>query len=70
LKTETYKRNIEIIKLFAEGYTAREIGEKLFMSERTVENNIQLMKQAWACKTIPHLVGTAYNMGLIIKKED
>jgi DNA-binding NarL/FixJ family response regulator len=34
-------REIEVLQLVAEGFTSREIGEKLFISENTVKNHVR-----------------------------
>jgi DNA-binding NarL/FixJ family response regulator len=34
-------RENEVLKLVAKGYTYREIGEKLFISTKTVQNHVQ-----------------------------
>ena len=35
------RREVEIAKLVAEGLTNKEIGQRLFISERTVDNHVQ-----------------------------
>ena len=34
-------REIEVLQLVAQGYTSREIGEQLFISENTVKNHVR-----------------------------
>ncbi len=40
------RRKLEVARLVAEGYTNKEIGSRLFLSERTVESHVRntLMK--------------------------
>jgi DNA-binding NarL/FixJ family response regulator len=45
------EREIEVLKLVAEGFTNKEIGKKLFISTHTVRNHIANIFQKINCKT-------------------
>lgn len=62
---KTDNTDTEILKLLAEGLTAKEIAEKLSISKRTVEARILRMKERSSTKTSTHLVSFAYLKGLL-----
>ena len=55
-KTELSDREIEVIKLIAQGYSSREIGEKLFISPRTADKHRTNVIQKLQVKNIADLV--------------
>lgn len=62
---EITKRELQILKLIAEEYTAREISEKLFISFRTVESHRYSLLQKLDVKSTVGLVKIALNLGLV-----
>lgn len=50
------EREIEVLNLIAQGYTNNEIGEKLFLSKRTVEGHRQSLLLKSGMKNTPQLV--------------
>ena len=48
--------DILIIEYLAEGLTCKEIAQKVFLSDRTVENRIQKMRKKTDCKTYGQLI--------------
>lgn len=59
------KRELEILKLFAEGYINKEIAEKLYISIRTVESHKNHIMQKLEMKTTVDLVKYAIKKGII-----
>lgn len=59
------KREIEILKMFAEGFINKEIGERLFISIRTVESHKNHIMQKLNLKTQVELVKYAIKHNLI-----
>lgn len=57
-------REVEIIKLFSEGLTYKEIAEKLFISARTVEGHKNKILEKLGLKTTVDLVKYAIKEGL------
>lgn len=59
------KREIEILRQIAEGYSNTEIGDKLFISPRTVDTHRTNMMKKLDVKNIAGLIKYAYKTGLI-----
>jgi len=59
------KRELEILKLFAEGLTNKEIADKLFISIRTVESHKNNIMQKLELKTTVELVKYAIRNNII-----
>ncbi|MGY3054200.1 DNA-binding NarL/FixJ family response regulator [Pedobacter sp. UYEF25] len=58
-------RELEVLQLIAEGYTNREMGEKLFLSKRTVEGHRQALLDKTSTKNTAMLIRFAYSNGYI-----
>ncbi len=58
------KRELEIVKLIAEGKSGKEIAELLFISENTVKNHRQSIFRKLGLKSTPELVRYALEQGL------
>lgn len=56
------KRELEILKLLADGYCAKEIAGKLFISETTVITHKKNLKEKFKVKNTPQLVSKANAM--------
>jgi len=56
---------LEILKLVAEGLTAREIGERLFIAEKTVKNHLTNVYRKLNVRNSSHAVAEAYRRGLL-----
>jgi two-component system, NarL family, response regulator DegU len=59
------RREVEILKLIAEGYVNKEIGRKLFISIHTVRNHIANIFEKMGCSTRTKAIKEARNRGLI-----
>ena len=53
------------MQMVANGYTAKEISEKLWLSDRTVENRILRLRERLNCKSITHLAITLLRLNII-----
>ena len=53
-------RELEVLNLIAEGYTNKEMGEKLFLSKRTIEGHRQALLEKTATKNTAMLIRFAY----------
>lgn len=58
-------RELEIVRLCAEGKSAQEIAEALFLSKRTVEGHKNRIFSKLNCKSTIELVNYAYRNGLV-----
>lgn len=56
--TQPNQTNQDIIRLLAEGKTAKEVAAELKMKRRTVVDRIQQMKATYKCLTVTQLVVT------------
>jgi len=65
LVNQLTKREIEILKLIAQEMTNIEIGEKLFISRRTVDTHRRNLLQKLGAKNAIGLIRFAYSNGLI-----
>lgn len=59
------EREMEILKLCAQGLSAKQIGEKLFLSHRTIEFHKQNIFQKMGFKSTTELVHYAFKHGLV-----
>lgn len=59
------KREMEVIKLIAKGYSSLEISEKLFIATKTVKKHRQNILQKTDCKNITQLINECGQQGLI-----
>ena len=64
-ETKLSEREFEILKLFAEGQTTREISEKLFISVKTVGTHKQNLLEKLELKTTADLIKYALKKGII-----
>jgi len=58
-------REIEVLQLAADGFTNREIGHILFVSEETVKSHIRLVLAKLRARNRAHAVAIACRRGLI-----
>ena len=58
-------RELEVLKLIAEGYTNIEIADKIFLSKRTVEGHRQNLIEKAGVKNTAHLVKFAFEHGIL-----
>ena len=59
------KRELEVLKLLAEGYTSKQIGYLLQIAENTVITYRERLKEKFACKNCPELIYKAAKLSLI-----
>lgn len=59
------KRELEVIKLFAEGYTAAQVAEKLYIAENTVRTHRKKILEKTACSNMTELVASCLMEGVI-----
>ncbi len=59
------ERELEVLKLIAEGYTNVEIADKIFLSKRTVEGHRQNLIDKAGVKNTAHLVKFAFERGIL-----
>ena len=57
-------RQIEVLALVAQGLTYREIGQKLFLSERTIKYHMGKIKESLNLKTQEQVIALAWQKGL------
>jgi DNA-binding NarL/FixJ family response regulator len=61
------RREVEIAKLVAEGLTNKEIGQRLFISERTVDNHVQHVLNKLGFNSRAQVAAWAATAGLLQK---
>jgi DNA-binding NarL/FixJ family response regulator len=59
------EREISIVRFIAQGYTTRQIGEKLTLSENTIRNHKVRIMRKLGVKNISGLVKHAVENGLV-----
>lgn len=59
------RRQIEVARLISDGYTNKEIGNKLFLSTRTVEMHVANMLDRLDCRSRSEAVRKAIELGLL-----
>lgn len=55
------KREIEVLYFIATGLSAKQVGVRLFISTRTVENHLQNMRKGMKVTNVAQLVFEAYD---------
>ncbi|HNR18651.1 MAG TPA: response regulator transcription factor [Bacteroidia bacterium] len=65
LKVELTEREIEIIKLLAQGFKSKEISEMLFISDRTVDNHRMRIYERIKAKNMVDVIFFAIEHGII-----
>jgi len=56
---------LQVLRLVAEGRTAREIGETLYLAEKTVKNHLSSIYRKMNVRNSSHAVAEAYRRGLL-----
>lgn len=64
-ETQLTKRQLEVLRLFAEGYSAKSVARMLFISKRTAENHKASIKRLTGAGSTAELVRMAIRRGLI-----
>ena len=64
-KNNLSEREVEVLKLVAEGYTNNEIAERLFISKRTVEGHRQALLEKTGTKNTATLIRYALVSGIV-----
>lgn len=64
-KIQLSQRELEILKWICEGLSPKEIGEKLFLSHRTVETHKQNIMEKFEVKSVSKLIVLAIKQGII-----
>ena len=59
------EREIEVLKLLAEGLDTAEVGERLFLSDRTVKTIVHDVTSRLELRNRTHAVAHAIRLGLI-----
>lgn len=57
-------RQIEVLELVSQGLTYREIGQRLFLSERTIKYHMEKIKEGLNLKTQEQIIAFAWQIGL------
>lgn len=65
IDTSLTEREIEILKMIAQGYSNKEIGDKLFISHRTVDTHRTNLMRKLDAKNIAALIRYAIRAGLV-----
>lgn len=58
-------RRLEVVRLVAAGHSAKEIGQKLFLTEATVKQHIELARRDLKARDRAHLAAIAMAIGLV-----
>ncbi len=64
-KDQPSEREIDILEAMAEGYTSKEIAEKLFISENTVEAHRKSLFYKLGARNVANLIYKAIEKGYI-----
>lgn len=63
LEDKLNDRQIEVLELVAQGLTYREIGQRLFLSERTIKYHMEKIKENLNLKTQEQIIALAWQKG-------
>ncbi len=58
-------RELDVLKLLAEGYSAKEIAIKLHVTSRTVESHVDKLRLKTRSRNRTHMVAQAIQLGLL-----
>jgi len=58
-------REKEVLELISQGYSTKEIAQKLFVSQETVKSHRHHLFNKFSAKNSPHLIQKAIGSGLI-----
>lgn len=58
-------RQLEVLRLIAEGLTLQEVGERLWLARSTVKTHLSNVMQALGARTRSHAVALAYQRRLL-----
>ena len=58
-------RQLEVLKLLAEGRSAREIGQRLYLSEATIRNHVRSLLQSLGAHSQLEALAMARKLGLL-----
>jgi two-component system NarL family response regulator len=64
LSNKLNDRQLEVLALVAQGLTYREIGRKLFLSERTIKYHMEKIKESLNLKTQEQVIALAWQKGM------
>ena len=56
-------RELQVIELIVQGYSARQVAEELSLSTRTIERHIDNVRNKLNARNRPHLVRKAIELG-------
>lgn len=59
------KREQEVLKLLADGFSTPEIGDKLHISQKTVKNHRANMMEKTKTRNVAHLIAMGFRRGLL-----
>ena len=59
------ERELDVLRLLANGHTNRQIGQALYMSPKTASVHVSRILSKLGVKTRTEAVGAAYSMGLL-----
>lgn len=65
MKPDLTTRQIQVLALYASGYTSVEISGILFLSHHTVENYRKAAKKKAGARSLPQLVAWAVSSGVL-----
>lgn len=65
--TNLSQRKINCLCLLAAGFSAKEIGEQLKLSRRTVESYLADIRQIYGCRNSKELIVAYYTSNLVTK---
>jgi len=69
-KTKLTKRQLEIVCCLANGFTAQETANKLFLSLSTVKATLTVARRKVDARTTPHLVSIIIAQGDLVWTDD
>jgi LuxR family transcriptional regulator of spore coat protein len=59
-------REQEILQYVAEGYSAKQVAQRIDIAPRTVERHIENIRQKMHARNTPHMISCAYTAGMLV----